>query len=104
MAQNILTGSPEIMKRYLPALLALLAPVAVASSQPQAAPSPIPIQIGARTFTQISPTAAYMRSPYRAMPQNEVLLDSLGLKLVLAFDYAKERTVRQRGSCVDCRG
>src|SRR5207237_477425 len=52
--------------------------------------NPVPAQAPqGRSFTQVSPTTSYMRSPYRAVSQNELLLDSIGLRLVLAFDYRK---------------
>jgi general secretion pathway protein D len=49
---------------------------------PQAA-SPIP------TLFPMSATTFYARSPYRSISQNDILLDSLGLKVVLALDYRK---------------
>ncbi len=48
---------------------------------PQQQPATPPV------FIEISPTTASIKSPYRSLPQNEQLLDSLGVRLVLALGY-----------------
>ena len=40
---------------------------------------------------QVTSTTIYARSPYRSLSRNKRLLDSLGLRIVLNFGYAKGR-------------
>jgi general secretion pathway protein D len=63
------------------------APPPVAPSQPSPAPAQAqPVQVPS---VPASSNAFYQLSPFRSLSQNERLLDSLGLRIVLSYDYRK---------------
>jgi hypothetical protein len=65
--------------------------------QPPAAPSPVspqpvsapPGQMVPRPNVPVSSSALFRRSPLKTLPQNEKLLDGLGLRIVMTFNYRK---------------
>lgn len=58
---------------------------------PQQAPSPVPQAPPVQAAPPAQPLSAPFarRSPLRSLPQNEKMLDSLGLRIVLTFNYRK---------------
>jgi hypothetical protein len=90
-----LNGNPSFTVNPIPTGIRVSLRAHNAATQPIVPPTPQPLAAPAQPVSQPAqgmpspPNAFYVRLPYNSLSQNERVLDALGLRIVMSFNYKK---------------